>query len=243
MKTLKSNFTALHNEEHFQFQNELKALTEQFGADALGISNLFAKYLRLYSDEANALNVIRKSATSDQLTVVDGERDEVFSGLSATIKACLNHRNEAKREAATQLNIVFNQYGNVARKPYNEETAAIQKLLSELKGSYSAYCITLDLGEWIADLEAKNNEFESLMKSRFTEGATKLDIAMRQARTDIDVVVREITTMLDALMLVNGATAYEPFVKEYNARVEKYENTLAARKGRLAAKMPPVGLN
>lgn len=132
MKTLKSSFAALRNKEHFQFQNVFKALVELHDAEKLGMAPLFEKYLVLYSDETNALNVIRKSATSDQLTAIDNERDEVFRGLSDTINAYQKHRNEAKRDAATRLSILFNQY----RKPYDEETAAIIKLVSELKGTY-----------------------------------------------------------------------------------------------------------
>lgn len=243
MKTLKSSFAALRNEEHFQFQNEFKALVEQHDADKLGIAPLFEKYLVLYSDEINSLNVIRKSATSDQLTAVDNERDAVFRGLSDTIKANRNHRNEAKRDAATRLSILFNQYGNVARKPYDEETAAIIKLLSELKGTYAADSATIELGEWIDDLESKNNEFDRLMKSRYSEGAAKSDVVMKAVRLEIDASVRDINNMLDALMLVNGAAAYEPFVKEYNARVDKYENTLATRRGRNTAKTSAEALN
>lgn len=243
MKTLKSTFSALRNEEHLQFQNELKALVEQYGASKLGIDSQFNKYLILYSNEMSAINTIRKSATSDQLIAVDDERDEAFRGLSDSVKANLNHRNEIKREAATRLSILFNFYGNIARKPYDEETASIFKLISELKGSYSAYCTTLDLGEWIADLESKNNEFDALMKNRYSEGAAKFDIEMKATRVEIDTAVRSITTMLDALVLVNGSAAYEPFIREYNARVEKYEKTLVTRQGRNTVKIAPPAVN
>lgn len=243
MKTLKSNFANLRNEEHFQFQNEFKSLVEQHGPDKLGIEPLFQQYLQLYSDETNAINVIRKSATSDELAIVDNERDLVFRGLADTIKANINHRKEAKRVAASRLSILLNAYGNVARKPYNEETAAIIKLVSELKDTYANDCAAIDLGEWIADLESTNSAFDVLMKSRYTEGAAITDLKMKSTRIEIDKLVREITTFLDALILVNGSTAYAPFVREYNARVEKYEMILAARVGRNAAKRATAEIN
>lgn len=243
MKTLKSHFEALRNEEHLQFQSEIKTLIEQYDAAKLGIEPQFRQFMEQYTNEVNAINVITKSATSDQLVQVDNERDEIFRGLSDTVKANLNHRNPAKRDAATRLKVLFDFYGNVARKPYNEETTAIVKIVSELNGKYGADSEVIGLKEWIADLESKNNEFDALMKIRFTEGATKLDVAMKSTRVEIDSINREIATMLDALMLVNGSQAYEPFVREYNARVEKYEQTLAMRKGRNAVKAAAINEN
>jgi hypothetical protein len=232
MKTLKINLAPLHNEEHFQYHTEFKDAVNQKGAQRLNIEALFNEYLSLNEQEFEALLLIRKSATTDQLAIADAERDEIFRGLADAHKSGLNHFNADKRAAATRLKVLFDQYGNVARKPYDDETADINKMMQEVSSTFAADVATLGIGDWFTELDRKNKAFDTLMKSRYTEGASKTELRMRQVRIDLDTVYRAIINRIDALMLINGDTNYESFVRELNTRVERYNTILAQRKGR-----------
>jgi hypothetical protein len=113
------------NEEWFQFHTEFKTLAEPYSPATLNIDALYATFLTLYANADAALEIIRKSATTEQLAEADHARDVVFRGFSDSVKAGLSHFNPAKREAARRLEIVINHYGNIARKSYDKETAAI----------------------------------------------------------------------------------------------------------------------
>ncbi len=234
MKTNRIDLSRLRNEEHFQFQTEFKASVDKYGAQALNIEGAFVNHESLYEQELEALQVIRKSATTEQLAIADAERDDIFRGLSDAIKSNLNHFNADKRSAATRIKIAFDQYGNIARKPYDEETAALTKLISEAKGSLSNDFATLGLTDWVTELNSKNNAFDLLMKSRYSEESTKTELRMKSVRLEIDAVYRMISDRLDALMLINGTASYEPFVRELNTRVDRYNEIIAQRKGRNA---------
>jgi hypothetical protein len=54
---------------------------------------------------------------------------------------------------------------------------------------------------------------------------------MKIARAEVDDACRAITERIEALIIVNGEEAYAPFVKDLNQRVERYNNTVARRKG------------
>ncbi len=234
MRTRKINFHDLRNEEHFQFMTEFRDSVAQFNAQTLNITEGFAQFQTLFAQELEALQVIRKSATTEQLTIADTERDALFRGLDDTVRGLLNHFDPAKQEAAARLRVVLDQYGNIARKTYDEETAAIGKLVGEAGGALAADIATLGLTEWLAELDRRNQAFDALMKSRYTETSARTELRMREVRLEVDTVYRAITDRLDALMLINGEAAYEPFVRELNVRVDRYSDIIAQRRGRNA---------
>ena len=234
MKIITIKLTQLRNEEHFQFMTEFRDSVTQFNAQTLNIAEGFAQLQTLYAQELEALQVVRKSATTEQLTIADAERDAIFRGFDDSVKSLLNHFDPAKQQAAARLRVVLDQYGNIARKTYDEETAAIGKLVVEATGALAADIATLGLTDWIAELDRRNLAFDTLMKSRYTETSARTELRMRTVRLEIDAVYRTITNRLDALMLINSSAAYEPFVRELNARVDRYNDIIAQRKGRNA---------
>jgi hypothetical protein len=236
MKIATFKLSHLRNEEHYQFMTEFRDSMSQFNAQTLGIAEGIARFETLYTQELEALQVIRKSATTEQLATADAERDKLFRGFDDTARGMLNHFDPARREAAARLRVVLEQYGNIARKPYDEETAAIGKLVGEAGGALAADIATLGLTEWLAELNRRNQAFDALMKSRYTEAAVRTDLRMREVRLEVDAAYRAMADRLDALMLINGEAAYEPFVRELNARVDRYNDIIAQRRGRRESK-------
>ncbi|MDR2584601.1 MAG: DUF6261 family protein, partial [Fibromonadaceae bacterium] len=153
----------------------------------------------------------------------DKARDEIYIAIAEIIAANLRHFNPAVRQAAERLKILIDTYGNVANKPLNEETSAIYNILQELKGKYVADAASIDITQWVAELENRNKTFEALVKERFDETAARTtDIVMKQARAQLDEVYRTIVERINALAVVEGVTAYEAFIKTLNAVVAKY---------------------
>ena len=208
----------------------------RFDAQSLSIAKGFAQFETLLAQELDTLQVVRRSATTDQLATADAERDKLFRGFDDTARGMLNHFDPAKREAAARLRVVLDQYGNIARKPYDEETAAISKLVGEAGGALATDITTLGLTDWIAELDRRNQTFDALMKSRYTETAVRTDLRMREVRLEVDAAYHAMVDRLDALMLINGEEAYEPFVRELNARVDRYNDIIAQRRGRRESK-------
>jgi hypothetical protein len=234
MKTNRLDLQHLRNEEHCQFHTEAMQLVESLGAQTLNIEVDFADYVKMNADELETLQQIHKSALSDQICDADKQRDIIFRGLTDAVKSAKNHFTPAWQQAAGKIAIVLNQYGNVARKSYNDETAAITKLLKELTENYSTESELIGLTDWIAELANRNNAFDTLQKTRYSEDAERTTLRMKQVRTDIDNLFRKILIRIDALIIVNGSTTYEPFVREINARIDKYATSIAIRKGKAA---------
>jgi hypothetical protein len=152
--------------------------------------------------------------------------------MDDAVKSATNHFNPAVRQAASRIRLVLDHYGNVAIKAYAEETAAINSLITDLTVDNAADVATLGIADWITELQANNNAFDSLMKTRYTEAAGKTQLRMKQVRVKVDEAYGVIAKRINALIIVNGARAYSGFVTELNLRIDKYNLVVAQRKGR-----------
>ena len=232
MKIEKIHLVSFKNEEHFQFHSEFDYLVNQYSPSKLGIENEYPEYLACMQQEKEAIEPIRKSIHSDELSSKDKERDGVFRGFRDSVRAACNHYSLEVRDAAEKLWIVFDHYGNLATLSYNEETASIVNFIVDMRTNYSKELTTTGLENWVKVLEEKNNSFDTLMKERFSDDAQKTTLKMKQVRTEIDKVYRTIIEKINALIIVNGSQTYEGFVREMNERIDKYQNIASIRKGR-----------
>jgi len=230
IKNVKSH--ELRNEEHYQFQTEFNDLVIRFTPATLGIEAAYTAYLPLYGNEAEALDVIRKSNFTIKITGADHTRDVTFRGLCDTIDGATHHFRAKVCSAAERLQIVIDHFGNINTKPYDEQTAAINALANDMQTEYAADVATVGIADWVTELKDNNTAFETLMDERYTQESGKTQLKMKEVRINVDEAYITITKRIDALGIVNGTEIYIPFVKELNKRVEKFNNMLAIRKGR-----------
>jgi hypothetical protein len=227
MKIKKIDLHSLRNDAHFQFHTELKDLVNKATPAALNIQSQFDAYLPLYEQEDEVLKKIMKSVFTEDINDADHQRDLTFSGMVDANKSALKHFNPATQSAAKRLKIVFDTYGNVARKPINEETSAIYNLLQELNGNYAADVAATGIADWVTELETNNNALEALVKNRYDEGAAKTNLILKEVRVQVDAVYHAMAARLEALYIVEGTAVYENFIHAWNVIVAKYHNAVA----------------
>ncbi|MDR2627432.1 MAG: DUF6261 family protein [Dysgonamonadaceae bacterium] len=229
MLILRLKLNRLRNEEWFNFFTEFKTLVTQATPAALNIEALFATFVTLYKQADEALEILRKSSYTEDIIAFDGKRDNAFHGLSENIRSYLSHFVTLKREAAQRLVAVLDHYGNLARKPFNEETAGIVNFIQELRNNYPEQVQTLGLVSWIGELEEANNEFEAAILARNAEIAARPDLKMLEVRRETDRNYLQTIERIEALTLINGDDAYSDFITKLNANVERYKNVLSRR--------------
>ena len=233
MKIAILNLPRLRNEEHFQFHTDFKNLTESNNPASLGIAEAFENYLLQYGNEGEALDVIRKSAVTDDIAEADSLRDNIFKGLRDAMKSAGRHFLADKQQAAARLQVVLDHYNGMSFKPYDEETAAITSMLAELE-NHAEDITLLGLSEWVSELKANNVAFDNLKRARYSEIASKTQLRMKQTRVSADDAYTRVTKRINALAIVNGEAAYVAYINELNQRIASYSNLLAQRKGRNA---------
>lgn len=228
----KINLNNLRNEEHFQFQTDFNELVKKKGVANLNIETAYAVFLSMYGSESMALDKIRKNALSDDLVVADQLRDETFGGMTDAMNSALRHFNPDVRRAAKRVKVVFDQHGNLAIKPYDQETTAINQMLKELNEHYAADMATIGISDWAAHLKSNNDDFVKLKTQRYSEESSKTHLQMKPERSKLDKAYIDVTKRIDALMLVDGNALLEDFINELNQRIDSYALLLAQRKGR-----------
>ena len=229
-----TNNARYRNDEHFQFITDFIQTVDKFGAATLKIEPQMTALAALYAKEDEALKKINKSAFTKEIQDADTYRDQIFKGLTATVKAATFHFDKTKQDAATKLMIILNTYGNIAVKPLSEQTSATSNLLQDIR-SKNKETTALGITEWANELETANNAVNSLMMDRYEETSLKSDIVLKQVRKEIDALYREITARINALVTIEGTENYVEFTKMLNAVTTRYTNIIAQRTGKTAA--------
>jgi len=123
----------MRNDEYFQYHTEFIELVNRAGADNLKIEPQFETYMPLYAQVDEALMKIMKSAYTAKIQEADKRRDKVFRGLVDKCRAAEKHFRPEAQQAAEKLKILFNTYGNLAKRPLNEQTSGVYNLVQELE--------------------------------------------------------------------------------------------------------------
>lgn len=224
----------LRNGEHYEFFTGFDKLVAKSGAIVLGIETLYHDFKPLLESEAEAFNIVKGSAVTDEITDSDAARDNTFRGLINANKSNLTHFLPAVKKASQNLMPVFGLLGNITKKPYDEETADIRDLCNKLLGSYLPDTTAAGLLDWVNRLKTDNESFEELKNKRFTEASAKTQKRMTEVRLQTDKVYQQIVKRINALIIINGDATYKEFVTELNNRIESSMLILAQRKGRNA---------
>jgi len=234
MEIQKFDLHSQRNAGHYQFQTDFNSTVIKYTPQALGIVEDYAAYTPLLQDEGVALVAITKSATTEEVETADKNRDFTFRGLADNVTNSLNHYDPAVREAARRVKVILDGFGNLARKPDDEESGLISSLIADLRTKVATEIQTLSIVEWINELERLNNVFIALEATRNSEEATRTELRMKQVRVEVDAAYKKIVKRINALIVVNGEAPYTEFVKELNARITRAKESIAISKGQTA---------
>ncbi len=227
MKIANFNLQSQRNAGHYQFLIDVKNFILKFTPQVLGIVELFNAFVLILENELTALNAITKSATTDEIEAADKNRDFTFRGLVDKARSSLKHYNAEVREAANRVMVIFDGYGNLVPKPYDEESGLIDSLIADLRNKAAADLVTLEIVDWVAELERLNNEFVTLTATRNSEEASRTELRMKEVRVKTDTAYKAIVERVNALIVVNGDANYVEFVKEMNTRIGRAQDSIA----------------
>jgi hypothetical protein len=225
MKISRIYLEDLRNEAHYQFIAALIALVINFPRIGEKLGDLFELLQRLFAREDEAVDYIRKSDYSAKIAEADRRLDNAVTGFGETVRGALHHFNPEVVDAAQSLKNLLKTYGNIARKNYDEELAAVANLLQDLDGAYAKKVdLAGGLSGWITEIREAAENVTTLLALRNTEKAGKPQERMMNIRRETDLVYRDLVARIEALALVEGDAAYAPFVNELNALVERFNH-------------------
>jgi hypothetical protein len=264
MKTIRIPLRRLHNGEWFSLFTNLKDTVIRFGANTIGVTDLFNLLLPLYIAADKALLTLQKSVYTKEIEEADKTRDELLQGFFGTVKSALKQPNANKQKAAERLHNLLQRYRkSIAGVSHAEESAAIYNLLEDLAApTYAPDVTLLALGEWITAIEQAEENFLAFADLRKNESVAKPKEEIKKIRSEMEVLYTAIMNSLDIKLLaagLGGDIAVDPedldngphedgyvfvpetsgnviynFVIDWNETVKKYRNLLQQRAGRHA---------
>ena len=236
MKINTIKLLSLRNDEHFQFNSEHIALINECGANALNIAALFDDYYAHFQEEDAALKKVEKSDYTRLIKDADHIRDGIYSGIVLVNHGNSKHYEPNVKAAATRVKILFDTYGNLSKKPINEQTAAITNIIQDLRGKYAEDVDATGIGGWVDELERTNNIVAKLVKERADETASKVTIVLKEARADVDTAYRAIVERVGAAVIIEGQEKYETYINKLNEIIHRYMQAIKVREGRAKKK-------
>jgi hypothetical protein len=105
----------------------------------------------------------------------------------------------------------------------DEQTSAIYNLVQELSSpKYQDARTNFGLTIWLNKLKSTNAAYEALVKERYSETAAKSSVVMKDARRELDDAYKSICDIINVYVLLDGAAAYETFIRKLNAVIANY---------------------
>ncbi len=233
MKIKNLHLSYLRNNDHFQFHTGFKELIELFTASMLKIETLFSDFLRSFKLENDMLEEISTGNITDDLVEADNNRDITLSAMMDVIKSATKHFRPEVRQSAIHLQSLFDFYGAMSINTYDDQTAAINKLVEELVGQYASDVAVAGLSEWVSELKIKNLVFDSLKKNRYSEMASHTQLLMKHIRSEVDSAYYAIINRINAFIELEGEADYLHFVVEMNTRIDACNEIMAQHKSRI----------
>ena len=219
MKKIKAiYFVYLRNEAHYEFLWVFRHLVDEFPVVKTLVVALYEAFIALLALEKKLLDAARASALTGRLAEADHRVDFAIVAIKATINAARHSLDAAVAEAARVLYIRLREFGNVRRKAYEEESAAVQVLIEDLGNTYVQQMSLVGLQSWLAELTNAAAEFTQLYLERGSEAATHPTERMVDVRRDIEAKYYDMATLIDASAIITPGD-YEDFIARLNVQV------------------------
>lgn len=180
-------------------------------------------------------------------TKVLGELDKVRAGCTIGMRETLrifsvHHVDEDIKQKAQLLLEVFLHYGTrIDKNNYQEETAIISSLVSDIESDDNLLAIVheLHLTKWFETLKAKNAEFAQLYVERDLEASDRPQEKLADVRSEGEAAYKKVVNKLNAYAEIEGGI-YNEIIADLNSHIERYKPLTLPGKKKAATEMNTI---
>jgi hypothetical protein len=213
-------FKFLRGEAHYQFLNLFNQLLMEFPAVKNLVSVFYSEFVDLLAQEKKIVDAQKSSDYTQQIADADHRDDSLITGIRETVNAALHHFDPAIVAAAQSLWLRLKTFGDIQAKSYEEEAAAIDILIEDLQSAeYASKVGFLGLAPWVNELAEAVADFEELLHLRNIEQSAKPKQRLREIRTQIETVYRNMITHINSAATLDTTNTYTEFIDRLNTRI------------------------
>jgi hypothetical protein len=183
------------------------------------VASQILEFDKLLALEKALLDKDRKSLITKKIKEVDARTNSDIVGMRANLTAAIHKHDPAIVDAARTILYRLHQLGNVYSKPYEEQTALLTVLLTDLKGRFAPLVTLTGILTWVNEIETDNAELTQLLAQRNTEIAFRVQGDVREIHAQLEARYRRMTSIFDADVLLNGDATCGDFILELNTNI------------------------
>jgi hypothetical protein len=218
-------FKYLRGEAHYQFLNLFNLLLIEFSAVKNLVSVFYDEFVDLLAQEKRIVDAQKSSDYTQQIADADHRDDRLITGIREIVSAFMHHFNPAVVAAAQSLWLRLKTFGEIQTKSYEEEAAAINILIDDLRSAeYASKVELLGLTSWVNELAEAVADFEELLKRRYIEQSDKPKQRLRNIRKQIETVYRNMITHINSAATLDTTGMYTEFISRLNTLITYFND-------------------
>ncbi|MDR0686520.1 MAG: DUF6261 family protein [Dysgonamonadaceae bacterium] len=221
-------FSYLPNEAHYNYDSKVKkeiGSSSQVVRDALG--ELVTDYNTWYAQEEALMLWVKKSVLTEKIAEANRKMDRVLTAIRTQVRSLEYSSSINIAPIATRVYVMLNGYGNVNRKPYEDQQGDVRAILLQISSGGPYYNDIVSLSQpapviltLLTELNSAFNDFDSLLAQRGEASNRKPDKTFKQVRKGIEAVYRNIARIINAGAVMNTAPGFETFINHLNPEIE-----------------------
>lgn len=227
----------LRSGEQLEYYQVVLSIVERLHPDTSQLDSI----LLPMKEALKAANEQFKSSASNkkltqQLNELDDERRNAMICLRQLVEGYTRYYDKAVSQAAEAIQTVIDRFGGSAiyRLNYEEETATLRNLLSELTDDppYQKAVKTVGLDKLLKFLKEKNDAFSEMYLNRIQQETADDSKSTRVMLTKVRDYYRELVRMLESLAVVSPTDYLFQIIAEINTVASRQEEILKDRRSR-----------
>ena len=213
-------FRYLRGEAHYRFLSLFDLLLAEFPDVKAVVSSFYAEFSGLLALEKKIVDIQKSSGYTEHIVDADHRDDRLITGINSTLRAALHHFNPDIVNDARIVSLRMKAFGEIRTKSYQEEAAAIDLLVGDLRASeYAARVSRLGLTPWMDELSLAVADFRQLLKLRNIERSNKPQERLYTVRRQIEPVYRNMRTYINSAAILNKKDTFTTFINRLNTQI------------------------
>lgn len=227
MKEIRNiDLTKVNNGAHRMFMESVaKILAEYEQAIAAHPKTkmLTAEFGKLLQQEKACMGLSRTSLRTAQIAEADHERDMLFTGFKAVVRAFTKGANPETKAAAKTIWLDIAGYRINNRMQLEQQTGVLYILTKKCLTQHAEEIELLHLTQYVTQLAASNDKVSQLLNLRLDEQTGIVKGALRATRLKMDEQFRLVVKAINARMFLNDDESMVPIADFINEMVRRYK--------------------
>ena len=230
------NVNSLRAEDDFGYLGFVKRklpllpLTDSAAGYTVGLKEAANKFTAAVDEFDDVLEKAKSLPSTKEATKKDEERDKAWAVMRAYVRVSKGHPNAEIADFALKAEEVFLRYGDMMPLAHQEETARMHNLVQDLKALDTTKMNQAGFTPFLTDLEQKATAYVTISDTQSSEHGRRMVGIVKEKRAEADTAYRRLVETVNALIIVNGETAYKEFVLDMNGRIDQNKTMLANRR-------------